>query len=83
MTFKDSTIASIEESIKELTIAIEQVENSPIKKELLLKLKKLKKAKDGLKPSSRVHSLYILTIPLTIIFLFLGVYYFSQCKSKN
>jgi hypothetical protein len=83
MTPKESTLASLDNSIDELKKSIDSVNDTAVKKDLERTLNNLKKARDKMTPGKPMGSLYVAIIPFIIVFLLLGTYFFTKRNNND
>lgn len=83
MTPKESTLASLDNSIDELKKSIDSVNDTAVKKDLEKTLNNLKKARAKMTPGKPMGSLYVAIIPFIIVFLLLGTYFFTKRNNAD
>lgn len=83
MTPKESTLASLDNSIEELKKSINSVNDPVVKKDLEKTLNNLMKAREKMGPARQVKSVYFALIPLVAVFVLLGGYYFARKEKRS
>ena len=83
MTLKETTLASLDNSIAELRKSIEEISDPRTKKELEKTLKNLIKAREKMNPARHFSMLYFVLVPMVFVFVMLGICYFGYCRHKN
>lgn len=78
MTPKESTLASLDNSIEELKKSINSVSDPTVKRDLEKTLNSLVKARAKMNPGKPMGSIYFAIIPFIIVFVLLGGYYFAK-----
>lgn len=78
MTPKESTLASLDNSIEELKKSINSVSDPAVKKDLEKTLSSLIKARAKMTPGKPMGSMYFAIIPFIMVFVLLGGYYFAR-----
>ncbi|MBU1106528.1 MAG: hypothetical protein KKB51_07690 [Candidatus Riflebacteria bacterium] len=83
MTPKETTLESLDTAISELKKSVDNVSDADVRKELEKTLRNLVRAREKMNPARPFTAHYVVALPFVLIFMLIGVYYFSKILKRE
>lgn len=83
MGWNKATLIALDKAIKSLELSISNLENNSLKSELEQKLQKLRETRLSMTDKKRMFNFYLVMIPVSFLFVIIGLFYFYNRKHNN